>query len=81
MHPLILSWAIGFLAKTSATIYKEVVRIMLLPDISHIYRKSVELVSRNSDKGYSLHIASIEQLAKNCKRGRLEPKSNDGLYW
>ena len=68
VHPVLLSWSIGFLAKTSASIYKEVAKIMLLPDISHVYKESAKLVSRNSDKAYSLHIAIIENLARWAKK-------------
>ena len=62
VHPVILNWAIAFLAKTSSSIYREVAKIMMLPDISYVYRKSQEMVSRSSDKGYAIHIATLRSL-------------------
>ena len=36
VHPTLLNWAITFLAKTSASIYKDVENILQLPEISYI---------------------------------------------
>lgn len=70
IHPVILNWSIAFLAKTSSAIYKEVAKIMLLPDISMVYRKTKELVSRSSDKAYCLHLATIRTLSERVKMGK-----------
>ena len=68
VHPVILNWSIAFLARTSSSTYREVAKIMLLPDISFVYRKTKELVSRSSDKGYSIHIATIQTISKRAKK-------------
>jgi hypothetical protein len=43
-HPMLINWAIAFLACTSARTYNEVAKIMMLPNISTVYRKTAELV-------------------------------------
>jgi len=63
-HPVILNWSIAFLAKNSGGTYKGVVKIMLLYNISYIYQKSREMVSRSPGKGYSIHIDTIANLVK-----------------
>ena len=67
-HLVILNWAIAFLAKTSSRTYKEVASIMLLPDISYVYRKIRELVLRYSDKSYSLHLATLGSICDRVKK-------------
>ena len=44
VHPTHLNWCIAFLARTSASVYEEVRRVMKLPTISYVYRKTVDLV-------------------------------------
>ncbi|KAL7542027.1 hypothetical protein ACHAWF_011062 [Thalassiosira exigua] len=68
VHPVLLNWAIAFLAKTSSSVYKEVAKVMLLPDISYVYRKSKELVSRSSNKGYSLHLETIRTISQRATK-------------
>ena len=41
-HPMIMNWAIAFLAHTSSSTYNEVAKIMMLPNISTVYRKTAE---------------------------------------
>ena len=57
-HPLLMNWAIAFLARTSARFYAEVAKIMILPHISHVYRKMAKFISSECDKAFSLHINS-----------------------
>ena len=45
-------------------VYKEVAKIMLLPDIRLVQRRTAELVSDNSSKAYSICIKTLETLAK-----------------
>ena len=45
-----MNWAIAFLACTSASIYKEVAKIMMLPNISTVYRKTTELITTKNYK-------------------------------
>ena len=78
VHPVILNWAIAFLARTSSTIYKEVAKIMLLPDISYVYRKTKELVSRSSDKAYSIHIATIRTIRERAKKEKWTQNQRTG---
>ena len=67
VDPVMLNWAIAFLAKTSSSIYKEVAKIMVLPDISYVYRNSTKLISHASITGYSLHITTIKNIRNGWK--------------
>jgi hypothetical protein len=58
----ILYWAMAFLARTSNTVYKEVAKVMMLPDISHIHRLTGKIVSTHSSKAFCLHIKTIQSL-------------------
>ena len=51
---IILScWAMAFLARTSYTIYyKEVAKVMMLPDISHIHGLTGKIASTHSGKAF-----------------------------
>jgi hypothetical protein len=42
-HPMLMNWAIAFLACTSVSTYNKVAKIMMLPNISTVYRKTVEM--------------------------------------
>jgi hypothetical protein len=44
-----MNLAIAFLARTSASIYNEVAKIMMLPNISTVYRKMAELITTKND--------------------------------
>ena len=61
-HPLLLNWAIAFLARTSANVYNEVAKVMMLPTISHVQRKTAELISTDKDKAFTLHMNTIERI-------------------
>ncbi len=63
-HPLLMNWGIAFLAHTSARVYAEVAKVMMLLFISHVYRKKVELVSTQSNKAFGLHINIIWSIHK-----------------
>jgi hypothetical protein len=58
-HPMLMDWAIAFLACTSAITYKEVAKIMMLPHISTVYRKTAKLITTKNDKAYCLHMNTI----------------------
>jgi hypothetical protein len=47
-HPLLMNWAIAFLAHTSVRVYAEVARVMMLPQISHIYKERIVVVAQDS---------------------------------
>jgi hypothetical protein len=63
-----VNWAIAFLARTSARVYAEVAIIMMLPHISHFNRKTVELVSTQSNKASDLHISTIQSIYERACR-------------
>jgi hypothetical protein len=69
-HPLLMNWAIAFLARTSKRVYEEVAKVMMLPHISHVYRKKAKLVSMQSDKAFGLHINTIQSIHEHacCKK-------------
>ena len=67
-HPTIMNWAIAFLARTSSSVYKDVQNVMMLPDISYVYRKTAEMVSTNNDKAWGLHLHTIRSIAERAKR-------------
>ncbi len=58
----ILYWAMALLARTSNAIYKEVAKIMMLPDISHIHWLTGKIVSTHSGKAFCVHIKTIQLL-------------------
>ncbi len=69
-HTLLMNWAIAFLARTSARVYAEVAKIMMLsPHISHVYKKTVELVSTQSNKAFFLHINTIRSIHERAHHG------------
>ncbi|KAL9182387.1 hypothetical protein ACHAXT_013039 [Thalassiosira profunda] len=70
VHPVLLNWAIAFLARTSASVYNEVAKVMQLPHISYIYRKTAELVSTMGDKAYAVNMDTIRTIgARATKEG------------
>ena len=69
-HPLLMNWAIAFLARTSGRVYAEVAEIMMLPHISHVYRETAKLVSTQRDMAFGLHINTIRSIHEraNCEK-------------
>eukprot|EP00978_Attheya_sp_CCMP212_P010737 scaffold26127_cov56-Attheya_sp.AAC.1 len=68
VDPVILNWCIGLLAKTSNSVYRELQRVFLLPDISWVNKKASERVSTSSCTAHGVHartIASIDESLKN----------------
>jgi hypothetical protein len=55
-HPMITNWAIAFLAHTSSSTYNKVAKIMMLPNISTVYRKTAKLITSKNDKAYCMHM-------------------------
>jgi hypothetical protein len=45
-HPMLMNWAIAFLACILANTYNKVAKIMMMPHISTIYRKMAELIAK-----------------------------------
>jgi hypothetical protein len=67
-HPTIMNWAIAFLARTSSSVYQDVAKVMMLPHISHVHRKTAEMVSTDNDKACGLHLNTIRSIAERAKR-------------
>jgi hypothetical protein len=67
-HPLLLNWAIAFLACTSSRVYGEVAKKMMLSHISHVYRKTAKLISTQRDKAFGLHINTIRSISEHARR-------------
>jgi hypothetical protein len=66
-HPLLMNWAIAFLARTSARVCAEVAKIMMLPHISHVYRKRAKLISSKCGNSFGLHINTIWSIHKHAR--------------
>ncbi len=61
-HPLPMNWAIAFLARSSARVYAEVAKIMMLLHISQVYRKTKKLISSKCDKAFGLHTNTVRSI-------------------
>jgi len=58
-----MDWAIAFLARASSSIYQDVAKVMMLPDISHVYRQTAKLISTEKDKAKNgLHMNTIRSI-------------------
>ncbi len=61
-----MDWAIAFLARASSSIYQDVAKVMMLPDISHVYRQTAKLISTEKNKAKNgLHMNTIWSIG-NC---------------
>jgi len=63
-----MNWEIAFLARTSASTYNEVAKIMMLPNISTVYRKTAELITTKNDKAYCMHMNTIRSISNHAHR-------------
>ena len=70
VHPTLLNWCIAFLARTSASVYKEVRRVMKLPSISYVYRKTAEMISTMADKAYAINVDTIREMGERADRAK-----------
>ena len=59
-----MTWAITLLAHTSSGTYNEVAKLMMLPHIRTIYRKTAELITTKNDKAYCLHMHTIQSIGE-----------------
>jgi hypothetical protein len=75
----ILYWAMAFLARTLNNVYKEVAKVMMLPDISHIHRLTGKNVSKHSNKAFCLHIKTIQSLRERAICEKLTPHQMIGV--
>jgi hypothetical protein len=65
---MLINCVIAFLARTSARTYNEVAKIMMLPNISTVYRKTAELVTTKNDKAYCMHMHTIHSISDRARR-------------
>jgi hypothetical protein len=63
-HPMLMNWAIAFLARTSSSTYNEVAKIFMLLHISTVYQKTAELITMKNDKAYCLHMNTIQSVSE-----------------
>ena len=49
-HPMLMTWAIALLAPTSSGTYTKVTKLMMLPHIRTIYKKTAEFITTKKDK-------------------------------
>ncbi len=68
VHPTLLNWAIAFLARTSASVYNEVRKVMKLPHISYVYKKTAEMVSTMDDKAYAINFDTVREMKARAER-------------
>ena len=62
---MLLKWAISLLAKTSHSVYEEVVHVIQLTTLSYILRKNNEIVGEQGVSGYyGVHITHINSMSK-----------------
>lgn len=68
VDPVLLDWAVAFLAKTSVSVYKEVAKVMLLPDIRLVQRRTAKLVSSSVDKALSMMINNLKRMKERADK-------------
>jgi hypothetical protein len=67
-HPMLMTWAIALLARTSSVTYNEVAKLMMLPHIRTVYRKTSELITTKKDKAYCLHMHTIQSIGERARQ-------------
>ena len=67
-HPMLMNWAMAFLSRTLRRTYNEVAKIMMLPCIGTVYRKTAEIISTKNDKAYCLHMNTIRSISDRADR-------------
>ena len=63
-----MNWAIAFLARTYASTYNEVAKIMMLPNIFTVYRKTAELITTKNDKACCMHMNTVCSISDRAHR-------------
>ena len=62
-HPMLMNWAIAFLARTSSGTYNDVAKIFMLPHISTVYQNPTVMITTKNDKAYCLHMNTIQSIS------------------
>jgi len=63
-----MTWAIALLACTSSGTYNEVAKLMRLPHIRTVYKKTAELIMTKNDKAYCLHMHTIRSIDEHARQ-------------
>ena len=79
VHPVLMSWAIAFLARTSISVYKEVQRVMKLPHIRHVQRETEKMVSRNANKAFALCTVSMKAIGEMATKDGWNDNARNGV--
>ena len=61
---MLMTWVIALLARTSSGTYNKIAKLMMLPHIRTIYRKTAELITTKKDKAYCLHMHTIQSIGE-----------------
>jgi hypothetical protein len=78
-HPLLIDWSMAFLAKTSASVYNEVAKVMMLPNISYVYKKTAEAISTKKDKAGALHMNTIHSIGERATKEKWTSLQRTGV--
>ena len=78
VHPVLMSWAIAFLACTSISVYKEVQRVMKLSHLRPVQRKTEKMVSRNADKAFALCTVSMKAISEMANKDGWNDSARNG---
>ena len=69
-HPMLMTWAITLRARTSSGTYNnnEVAKLMMLPHIRTVYKKTAELITTKNNKTYCLHMHKIRSIGEHARQ-------------
>ena len=62
-----MSWSMELLARTSVNTYDEVHKVMRLPHISYVYKKSGEIIASAHQRAFSLSIQKLQSMRLRAK--------------
>jgi hypothetical protein len=63
-----MTWAIALLACTSSGTYNKVAKLMMLPHIRTVYRKTAEMITTKNNKAYCLHMHTIQSIGERARQ-------------
>jgi hypothetical protein len=65
-HPMLMNWAMAFLAHTSYGTYNKVGKIMCLLHVSTVYKNTAKLIITKKDKAYCLLMNTIQSISNHA---------------
>ena len=67
---MLMTWAITLRARTSSGTYNnnEVAKLMMLPHIRTVYKKTAELITTKNNKTYCLHMHKIRSIGERARQ-------------